>query len=368
MFSTETLAARRSSLFLAGLVLISLYVGRSLTASSTACYGGGILITVLYTNQNNSLDAEIGFNTSYPFLKLHNGTLVTNYSWVDHDLFGAEMNFTELQRDPLKNLSVVTNSSVVGVEYSCNITTLNCTVRCLNGSEEDGLTFGSESGGGFCGNGFGLELLRNSPNLTERWIGVCDNLTTEQILDEADVHIGLSDHNETIACEFNTTVPIHYNVTLWKGGLNATTRPCHQDPTSLLVLCHVEANITNIVNVSDIVCTVWSHWPVKINGYQYTDDDGDYYYEYSGDDDSNSPQAYAVHQTRFGDEHPDGNAPVTTVDGGGGSSVTVVVVLAGVALVAVFVGLMLRRRRARTPGNEQVVYQPQFRPPYQQTA
>lgn len=357
-------SARRSSLFfvsLSCLVLFAAYVGRS---SATGCYGAGMQITSFYTSQNETIWGEIGFNTSYPFLIQVNGTLLTNYSWVDPTKFGAELNLTEVQRTPLTNLSIVTNSSRVGVEYNCNMTTLNCTVRCLYGSE-DGLTSGGQSGGGFCGDGFGLELLRNSPNLTARWIEVCDNLTTEQILDEASVHIGLSDHNETIICEFNTTVPIHYNVTLWKGGLNATTRPCHQEPT-LEVTCRVEANLTNVENVSDVICTVWSQWPVRVNGYQYRDDDGDYYYDYSGDydDDSNSPQVFPVHQARLGTGGHDGDTPTSNI-GDSGSGLVVIAVVACVALVAVFVGMILRRRRSRRPGTEQVVYQPQFRSPYQ---
>lgn len=363
MFSS---GARRSEFFilasLAGFLLVSVYVDRS---SAFSCDESGMLLSAIYTHHNESLRQELGFNTTFVLLAQNNGSTAIQYPWTDPKKFHTELNFTHVQWDSLKNLSLVTNSSRVGVHYSCNITTLNCTVFCTVG-EGEGLGETGQSGG-FCGEGTGLELLRQDPNITSRWFELCGNVTGAQDSDPSPVYMDLINGNQTLFCEFNTTVPIMYNVTLWEGGVNTTTAPCVQNG-NLTVMCYVEVNVTGIRNVSDVICTISSpYWPVRLTGYQFDDE----YYEYyeddvSGEDWDDGKVEFPVifkHAQLRGGPPQGGNGPNSDL-GSGGSTLLVVAVVACVGLLAVSVGLILRRRRSGSPGVRRVVYRPQSGSPY----
>lgn len=356
MFSVETAVTRRSRIRLTSLsclVLVSLCVGRS---SAAECYGAGLSLTAIYTHQNESVRGEVGFNTSFALLIQENGTLGLSYPWIDANEFGSELNFTARQREPLRNLSVVTNSSQVGVHYLCNLTTLNCTVSCSFGSgEETGLgADANRSAGGFCSEGSDLESLKESPNITNRWDRLCLEVMEAQTDESSSIRFELQDGNETVTCDYNTTVPVRYNITLWGGGLNTTTVSCRQD-LNRTVICHVTANVTGLQNVSDVLCTVLSSsWPTRFAKRLFEEEDDFYIYEYPEEG-----EGEGEYQARLGSERPEGPAP----DSGG--PIVIIAVVACVGLLAVSVGMILRHRgSARHSGSRRVVYRPQFRPSY----
>lgn len=307
-----------------GLFLGSVRVGRS---SAVACHDSGMLLSTFYTRGDESVRGEVGFNTTFVLLARENGTIVIRYPWMNATEFETEMNFTELQREPLRNLSLVTNSSRVGVHYSCNLTTIECAVNCSFGSNETGLGAADRNVGGFCVEGFGLEMLKNSSNITERWLRLCDDLIAVQNRDASPVYMDLTSDGQKLFCRLNTTVPIRYNVTMWDGGVNATSAPCRRD-RNLTVICELEVNVTGVRNITDVLCTIRSEWwPDRFTEYRFDED----YYEYYDEDEDEG-----VLEARSGDE-PTADASRSNLGGA-------FVVAACVGLSVGFVGMLLRRR------------------------
>lgn len=326
MLSIEMFVARRAVSFVpfSCLFVVSFCVGR---CSTFACHDSGIFLTAIYSHGNESVRGEVGFNTTFVLLARENGSLMIQYPWTDPNEFGTELNFTELQRDPLKNLSLVTNSSQVGVHYSCNLTTLNCTVWCTFGPGGTSLGDAVQGTGGFCVEGFALDSLKNSTNITDRWLELCDNLTAVLNKDLSPVYMDLTENNQTLFCELNTTVPVRYNVTVWGGGVNATTEPCRQN-RNLTVICYVEVNVTGVENITDVLCTIRSRWwPERFTEYRIDDE----YFEYYEDGED------IFQEARLGDE-PRGDATTDPILGGG-----FVVIVTCVGMIVVSVWMTLRR-------------------------
>lgn len=367
MFSAETRGSRRSGILFAIFSCVFLVSGHAEKAKTVECFGGAMSLTSIYTPQNESVRGEIGFNTTFPLLIRENGTILLKYPNVDPNKFWTELNFTEAQRDPLKNLSLVTNSSQVGVHYVCNFTTLNCTVRCTFASDEEGLGNTDQSVGGFCADGFDTRSLKDAPNITDHWVDLCITMLDLETDEPSRIQLWLRDDNQTIVCDYNTSVPIPYEVRLWGGGLNTTTVPCVQN-WNRTVVCHIEANVTGVQNVSDILCTVLtSSWNTRFARRLYDEED-DFYLYYSDDEgdgktDGEQDEEETLLLQLSGGKRSEGNGPGPDV-GGGGSSVTVVVVVACIGLFAASVGAMLSRKRPRKPVPERAVYRPQLRAHY----
>lgn len=246
--------------------------------------------------RNGTFETEVGFNRTFPLIKTVDGNVTQVAPWINLTRMSLELNFTAEQRTPLTLLINQTNLTSVSVTYQCNITYFNCTVSCSFAEQtvervnEESNLLGTE-GSSLCTEGYHLSDLRNqSDRLELKWTKMCDYLVTMQIKDQALAYMRYTD-NETIQCDFNTTVPLRYNITLHGTNLTDVEQICTQNENQT-VMCLVTNSTQYIHNGSLPQCTVRSPpWPVMINAkfnyseeeltqYQYDDPN---YYDYLDD-------------------------------------------------------------------------------------
>lgn len=259
---------------------------------------------------NGTFLTEIGFNTTFPFVETVDGNVTMVVPWVNISRMWAELNFTAQQRTPLTELlSQHPNVSFAALIYDCNITALNCTVDCVFGERptdgfEESNTLGMINEDDVCTNGYNLSMLTNHSHwLEKRWTKLCDYFITLQYKEQNLAWLKLME-NSTVTCEFNTSTPLRYNITLHGPNLTRQDEFCIQN-ANRTVMCSITNSTEYIYNMSLLKCVIHRPpWPVWVSAkfnftdeeleeYQYEDggdyyyyeDDGEYYYydEYEGE-------------------------------------------------------------------------------------
>lgn len=213
--------------------------------------------------------------------------------WINISRMWVELNFTEEQRTPLTQLlQQHPNSSFAAVTYACNTTTLNCTVSCMLGDGSNGSS--AENGSSLCTDGYRLEYLTNSTRWMHlRWGKLCAKFMTLQIMEPNLAWLKLVG-NDTVVCEFNTSVPIRYNITMYGHNLTRVDKQCTQNENQT-VMCSISNSTLDIHNMSVLNCTIHrAPWPVWIvahfnrseddmEEYYYYEDEYEDYFEYDDD-------------------------------------------------------------------------------------
>lgn len=277
------------------LLLTTLY-----TEASAAWMCPDVMSLVANLTRNGTFETEIGYNTTFPLLRTVNGSVISHVPWINVSRMWLELNFTAEQETPLTTLlEQHSNATSAGIIYNCNVTALNCTVDCVFG-EQTATELGEESNisstngsNDVCTSGYHLEDLTNSSTWLEtRWTRMCEKFVSMQVMDQSLAWLKFIG-NETVLCEFNTSIPIRYNITLYGYNLTRVDQPCTEDENQT-VMCSVSNSTRDIQNTSLLNCTIHRNpWPVSINAkfnrsaeemeyYDYEEDNEDYY---SFDDD-----------------------------------------------------------------------------------
>lgn len=278
------------------LLLVTLYVGISV---SWRCPDKMSLMS--NQTRDGPFETEIGFNSTFPFVKTVNGSVTQIVPFVNISRMWLELNFTMEQQTPLQALLTKhPNLTSAAIIYNCNITMLNCTVTCIFKGENvkgDNISE-AENGLHVCNDGYHLHLLTNNSHwLVGRWTHLCEYFVTMQVKEPNLAWMTLIG-NETVECDFNTSIPIRYNITLYGHNLTRVDRECTQNDNQT-VFCSVTNSTRDVYNISVLNCTIHRNpWPVWINAkFNHSDDDlmayeydnPDYYYYrddyYDGEED-----------------------------------------------------------------------------------
>ncbi|AAF99253.1 pr152.4 [rat cytomegalovirus strain Maastricht] len=268
------------------------------TGLSTAWRCPDTMSLMANQTRNGSFETVTGFNSTFPFVKTVNGTVVQLAPFVNISRMWFELNFTAEQKTPLETLlNKHPNLTSAAIVYNCNVTTLNCTVACVfkgettEGSREVNVS-DAENGVHVCNDGYHLHRLMNHSHWLEgRWTHLCEYFVTLQFKEQNLAWMTLIG-NETVECAFNTSIPIRYNITLYGYNLTRVDKECTQRDNQT-VFCSITNSTRDIYNMSVLNCTIHRRpWPVWINAkFNYSEDElmtyeydnPDYYYYKDGD-------------------------------------------------------------------------------------
>lgn len=269
-----------------GITKVILFVAFCIGASTAwRCPDALTLNSNLTTD--NTFTTEIGFNTTYPLITTVNGTVEYVVPWVNISRMWIELNFTGQQRIPLTELlQEHQNASFAALTYNCNLTTLNCTVHCSFGDQYTGELgeSGSENGSDVCTEGYRTDFITNSSEwIHRRWNNLCGKMITLILMEPSLAWLKLVG-NDTVRCEYNTSIPIQYNITMYGTNLTTIERECDRDENRT-VICVLTNSTRDIHNMSSLGCTIHRPpWPVWTDAsFNRSDEDleglGDYYYD-----------------------------------------------------------------------------------------
>lgn len=281
--------------------------------------------------KNGTFETDIGFNSTFPLVKTVDGNVTRVAPWINLTRMWLELNFTAEQKTPLMTLlGKHPNITSAAISYNCNITYFNCTAECRFTKDavqmigEEPNVSDSATDGDVCTDGYDLQALTNHSHwLESRWSKMCDYFLTLQFKDQNLAWMTFV-NNETVRCEFNTTVPIRYNITLYGQNLTRMDSECTQNENQTVV-CVISNSTEFIQNTSLPNCTIHRNpWPVSINAkFNYTDeelqeytyDDPDYY-EYL--DDYYTEESNENDEDGEEDDEEDGEEDAVRLDGESG--------------------------------------------------